>query len=80
MDNYYPYGPTDELMHYGVLGMKYSIKSDTAAKKAAKARLKLANNQRYIAMTKHKMSDMQTDPKYKAMIAELRNKYGSVLG
>ena len=65
---------------YGIKAMKYSIKSDRAAKKAAKARLKLANNQRYISMTKRKVSDMQTDPKYAAIIAELRNRYGSVLG
>lgn len=48
--------------------------------KAAKARLRLANNQRYIAMTKRKVSDMQTDPKYAATVAELRNRYSSVLG
>ena len=65
---------------YGIKAMKYSIKSDRASKKAAKARLKLANNQRYIAMTKRKISEMQADPKYKAIIAELRNRYDSVLG
>ena len=65
---------------YGIKAMKYSIKSDKAAKKAAKARLRLANNHRYSAMTKRKVSDMQTDPDYAAIIAELRIRYGAVLG
>lgn len=79
----------DELMHYGVLGMKlerksqklgykaaktklkmtkylggdvgskslnYLIKSDAFAAKAAKARMRIANNKSYIAATKRKIS------------------------
>ena len=65
---------------------KKALKAATDSKqlryeqKAAKTRLKLANNQRYINMTKRRMSDIQSDPKYQATISELRKKYGSVLG
>lgn len=69
-----------KITGYGLRAMKYSVKSDKVAKKAAKTRLKLANNQRYINMTKRRISDMQSDPKYQATIAELRKKYGSVIG
>lgn len=69
-----------KITGYGLKAMSYSVKSDKVAKKAAKIRLKLANNQRYINMTKRRVSDMQSDPKYQATIAELRKKYGSVIG
>lgn len=98
---------SNELYHYGVLGMKWVVRraaekarsepklkkralnydkksakltKKKVAKKAAKTRLKLANNQRYINMTKRRVSDIQSDPKYQATIAELRKKYGSVIG
>lgn len=38
--------------------MKLSIKSDTFARKAAKARLKIANNERYIARVNQKVKDI----------------------
>ena len=38
--------------------MKYSIKSDTVAKKAAKARMKIAKNERYIARMERKISSL----------------------
>lgn len=69
-----------KITGYGVKAMTYSVKSDRAAKKAAKVRLKLANNQRYIDMTKRRVNDVASDPKYQETIAELRKKYGSILG
>ena len=43
---------------YGVKAMKYSIKSDAVAKKAAKARMKIANNERYVAKMNRKISSL----------------------
>lgn len=63
---------------YGLKAMQYSIKSDKIAKKAAKTRLKLANNQRYIEMTKRKMYEVQNDEKLKSTAAELRKQYSEV--
>lgn len=63
---------------YGVRAMKYSVKSDKAAKKAAKARLKIANNARYIEMTKRKVASVESDPKLQKTVAELRKRYSDV--
>lgn len=41
---------------YGAKAMKYSIKSDKLAKKAAKTRLKLATDKRYVEKMKTKIS------------------------
>lgn len=47
---------------YGSEAMKYSIKSDRLATKAAKARLKIAKNDIYISRMKTKVSDvLRTD-------------------
>ena len=43
---------------YGAKAMKYSIKSDIVAKKAAKARMKIANNERYVAKMNRKISTL----------------------
>ena len=43
---------------YGAKAMKYSVKSDRVAKKAAAARLKIANNERYISKMKRKASSL----------------------
>ena len=63
---------------YGVRAMRYSIKSDKVAKKAAKIRLKLANNTKYIEMTKRKLSSVQNDPKLQQSVSEIRKKYSGV--
>lgn len=63
---------------YGVRAMQYSIKSDKVAKKAAKIRLKLANNAKYIEMTKRKLSSVQNDPKLQQSVSEIRKKYNGV--
>lgn len=63
---------------YGLKAMSYSVKSDKAAKKAAKIRLKMANNERYIGMTKRKMSNAKSDPKLQKAIAEVRKKYSGM--
>ena len=41
---------------YGAKAMKYSIKSDKLAQKAAKARMKMASNEAYIKKMKQKAS------------------------
>lgn len=46
---------------YGIRAMKYSIKSDVVAKKAAKARMKVANNERYVAKMKQKISTLSKE-------------------
>lgn len=46
---------------YGVKAMKLSIKSDVIAAKAAKARMKIANNNRYQAMLKRKISSISDE-------------------
>lgn len=46
---------------YGIKAMKYSIKSDRIAAKAAKARMKIANNNQYQAMLKRKISDISDE-------------------
>lgn len=55
---------------YGAKAMSYSIKSDKAAKKAAKARMKIANNDRYIEKMKRKASTISSD--------DLQNAYSFV--
>lgn len=46
---------------YGAKAMKYSVKSDVVAKKAAKARMKLANNEAYIAKMNRKASSISKE-------------------
>lgn len=46
---------------YGVKAMKYSIKSDRVAIKAAKARKKIANNQAYMAKINRKISTISQE-------------------
>lgn len=46
---------------YGAKAMKLAVKSDKVAAKAAKARLKLANNEAYIAKTKQKVSQLSAE-------------------
>ena len=46
---------------YGSKAMKYSVKSDKVAKKAAKARMKIANNERYIAKMNQKVSSLSKE-------------------
>lgn len=46
---------------YGAKAMKYSIKSDIAAKKAAKARYKMANNELYVSKMKRKVSSLSKE-------------------
>jgi hypothetical protein len=46
---------------YGVKAMKYSIKSDIAAEKAAKARMKIAKNKSYQDMMKRKISKISNE-------------------
>ena len=41
--------------------MKYSVKSDKAAKKAAKARMRIAKNKRYIATMDRKISSLSSE-------------------
>lgn len=52
---------------YGMEAMKYSIKSDKVAAKAAKARMKIASNEAYINATKRKISSLSEE--------DLRNGY-----
>lgn len=47
-----------KLTGYGSKAMKYSIKSDKLARKAAKARLKIANNERYAAKMREKVNNI----------------------
>lgn len=46
---------------YGAKAMKYSIKSDKVAKKAAKARMKIAKNERYQATLNRKISSLSKE-------------------
>ena len=46
---------------YGLKAMKYSVKSDEVARKAAKARYKLAQNRAYIEMMKRKVSSISPE-------------------
>ena len=46
---------------YGAKAMKYSVKSDKVAKKAAKARMKITNNERYVAKMNRKISTLSKD-------------------
>ena len=50
--------------------MKYSIKSDKAAQKAAKARMKIAKNEAYQAMMNRKISQISKE--------DLKGKYSFV--
>lgn len=55
---------------YGLEAMKYSIKSDRVAKKAAKVRLKIANDKYYISKMNSKISQLSSD--------ELQNAYAFI--
>lgn len=55
---------------YGIEAMKYSVKSDKVAAKAAKARMKIANNQHYIDTMNRKVSQLSPE--------ELRGAYSFV--
>ena len=46
---------------YGVKAMKYSIKSDKLARKSAKARKRIASNERYKSMMKRKASSISPE-------------------
>lgn len=46
---------------YGPRALEYAIKSDKAAKKAARARLKIANNKRYAATMNRKISTLTSE-------------------
>lgn len=46
---------------YGAKAMRYSIKSDVAAKKAAKVRMRISNNERYINRMNRKMSSFSPE-------------------
>lgn len=46
---------------YGLKAMKYSVKSDKAAKKAAKVRLKIANDKYYISKMNNKISQLSKE-------------------
>lgn len=46
---------------YGAKAMRYSIKSDKAAKKAAKIRMRISNNERYVNMMKRKISSFSPE-------------------
>lgn len=61
---------------YGMKAMKYSIKSDVAAKKAAKIRYKMAKNERYVAMMNRKISSLSAEEKRGAyaFVNELKSK------
>lgn len=63
---------------YGIRAMKYSVKSDRVAKKAAKVRLKMANNTKYIEMTKRKITSVENDPKLQPIVSEIRKKYSTM--
>ena len=58
---------------YGAKAMAYSIKSDKVATKAAKARLKMASNEAYIATMNRKLSSLD-EAKLKA-VQESMSKY-----
>ena len=55
---------------YGMEAMKYSVKSDKMAKKAANARRKIANNKYYVSKMNRKISTIPVN--------ELREKYSFV--
>lgn len=46
---------------YGPRALRYSIKSDRAAKRAAYARLKIASNKRYVATMNRKISTLSSE-------------------
>lgn len=46
---------------YGMKAMKYSVKSDVVAKKAAKVRMKMANDKHYISKMNKKISQLSKD-------------------
>lgn len=50
---------------YGAHAMKYSAKADNLARKAAKTRMKMANNDFYIAKTKQKINSLSEEKKAK---------------
>lgn len=64
---------------YGKRALFYSIRSDVYKRKAAKIKLKIANNKRYDAMMSMKMSELSNNEKYKAQIAEIKAKYANLL-
>lgn len=49
-----------KMTAYGPKAMKLSVKSDKFAAKAAKAKLKMAKNERFIAVQKIKLSELET--------------------
>lgn len=55
---------------YGMKAMKYSVKSDKVAAKAAKARMKIANNQHYVDKMNQRVSQLSPE--------ELRGAYSFV--
>lgn len=57
---------------YGHKAMKYLIKSDAAAKKAAKARMKIANNKRYINQMDKRLSELSKEDLQKVRSFEKR--------
>ena len=70
-----------KLSGYGSKAMKYSVKSDKLARKAAKTRLKMANNERYVAKMRQKVKDMperetQLGQDYLAMLERGENQNG----
>lgn len=50
---------------YGARAMRYSVKADRLARKAAKARMKMHNNEFYIAKTKQKINSLSEEKKAK---------------
>lgn len=46
---------------YGMVAMRYSVKSDKVAAKAAKARMKMAKNQAYIDMFNRKVNSLSNE-------------------
>lgn len=64
-----------KMTGYGRRAMKYSVKSDKVAAKAAKARMHMANNTRYVNKMKSKVNDLpdrdvQLGQKYMDMLNE----------
>lgn len=47
-----------KISGYGSKAMRYSMKSDALARKAAKTRLKIANNKRYVATMNRKINEI----------------------
>lgn len=56
-----------KLTGYGYKAMHYSVKSDKFKKKAAKARMTISSNNRYITMMNHRVSTLPKDKQELAM-------------